>query len=141
MSAVGLEVFDRTIHASTVWVDDVMHELRWMDRHKAYHALRAVLHALRDRLPVNTAVHLAAQFPMLIRGMYFEGWQPEKTPVRERHQDQFLTHVTEAFLFDTDADSYEITTAVLRVLDKHVSEGEIEKVKMNLPAEIRELWS
>jgi uncharacterized protein (DUF2267 family) len=140
MSTIGLEVFDRTIQSSTIWVDDVMHELRWLDRHKAYHAMRAVLHALRDRLPVNAAVHLAAQFPMLIRGMYFEGWQPEKTPARERHLDQFLVHVTEAFLFDAEADAYEIAGAVFRVLSRHVSEGEIEKIKGTLPADFREIW-
>ncbi len=125
MSATGLEV---------------QRELGWSDRHHASHALRAVLHALRDRLPVNAAANLAAQFPILIRGLFYEGWQPERVPVRERSQDEFLTHVTEAFLFDIQADSRRIASAVFEVLSRHISPGEIEKVKNSLPAGIRELW-
>ena len=45
------------------------------DRHLAYVALRATLHALRDRLGPENAVHLAAQLPMLLRGLYYEGWR------------------------------------------------------------------
>jgi uncharacterized protein (DUF2267 family) len=141
MSALGLEVFDRTVQTSTIWVDDVMSELLWDDRHKALHALRAVLHALRDRLPVNATANLAAQLPILIRGLYFEGWQPENVPVNERTRDEFLAHVTEAFLFDCDADSAQIATCVLAVLSRHISEGEIEKIKKALPAGIRQLWA
>ena len=53
MSATGLEVFDRTLHKTHAWLKAIMEELGTEDRHKAYLALRAVLHALRDRLPEN----------------------------------------------------------------------------------------
>jgi uncharacterized protein (DUF2267 family) len=56
MSATGLDVFDRTLQITHVWLDDIMAELG-PDRQRAYHALRAVLHALRDRLPLNLAAH------------------------------------------------------------------------------------
>lgn len=84
MSATGLEVFDRTLQATNIWLDEVMQEADWADRHKAYSALRVVLHALRDRLPVDEASHLSAQLPMLLRGVFFEGWHPAGTPVRLR---------------------------------------------------------
>lgn len=45
-----------------------MEELDWQDRHAAYLALRATLHALRDRLTVEEVAELGAQLPMLIRG-------------------------------------------------------------------------
>ena len=69
------EVFDTTIQKTQVWLNDLMSELDWEDKpHKAYMALRTVLHALRDRLMVVVAVQLGAQLPMLIRGFYYEGW-------------------------------------------------------------------
>jgi uncharacterized protein (DUF2267 family) len=48
MSATGPEVFDRNLHKTHTW-----EALGTEDRHRAYMALRAVLHALRDRLTVE----------------------------------------------------------------------------------------
>jgi uncharacterized protein (DUF2267 family) len=140
MSATGLEVFDRTLQATNVWLDDIMRELNWSDRHKAYHALRTVLHALRDRLPADDSAHFAAQLPMLVRGMYFEGWRPAVVPVRERRRDEFLAHITDAFVFDVEADSAQILAGVLRVVERHLSPGAVSKVKSVLPEPIRQLW-
>ena len=140
MSTTGLEAFDRTLQTTNIWLDDLLKELRWDDRHRAYHALRAVLHALRDRLPINEAVHLGAQLPMLVRGFYYDGWHPANKPLKERSRDEFLVHVTDAFLFDVEADSEQIARAVFQVIARHVTVGEIDDVKHSLPAGIRELW-
>ncbi|MCC7419901.1 MAG: DUF2267 domain-containing protein [Planctomycetaceae bacterium] len=140
MSATGLDVFDSTLQTTHIWLDEICDKLGWNDRHKAYHALRVVLHALRDRLPVNEAVDLAAQLPMLVRGFYYEGWRPTGKPLKERTLDHFLTHITDAFLFDVEADSQEIARAVFHVLAWHVSAGEIHDVKQVLPGEIADLF-
>ena len=70
MSTTGLEVFDRTVQKTNSWLHDLMQVLQWADKHKAYLALRATLHALRDRLTVDEVAQLGAQLPMLIRGFY-----------------------------------------------------------------------
>lgn len=43
---------------------------------QAYSILRVVLPSRRDRLQVEEVAHLSAQLPMLVRGFFFEGWQP-----------------------------------------------------------------
>ncbi|MGQ0635982.1 MAG: DUF2267 domain-containing protein [Planctomycetaceae bacterium] len=139
MSATGLKVFDSTIQTTNIWLDDVMRELGWKDRHRAYHALRSVLHTLRDRLSADEAAQLSAQLPLLVRGTFFEGWHPSHKPVKEHHWDEFVAHVSESFALDTEVDPTEITRAVLRVLCKHVAEGEVTSLKRVLPAEIRDL--
>lgn len=53
MSATGLDVFDTTLHKTNIWLNDLMQALGWPDRDKAYSALKATLHALRDRLTVE----------------------------------------------------------------------------------------
>jgi len=140
MSATGLEVFDHTLQTTNIWLDELMKELGWMERHQAFHALRVVLHVLRDHFPINSVAHFSAQLPMLIRGLFFEGWQPSKAPVHERTRDEFLMHITDAFVLKIEADSSQIATAVFRVLSKFVSAGEIEKVRHGLPQAIRDLW-
>lgn len=140
MSATGLEVFDRTLQLTNIWLGDIMTELAWQDRQKAYKALRTVLQTLRDRLPVNEAAHLAAQLPLLIRGIYYEGWSPSKTPVNERTQAEFLSHVSAAFSNDLEADPRLITTAVFEVLTRHVDPAEAAKIQNVLPAPLRDFW-
>lgn len=141
MSATGLSTFDSTIQKTNIWLDDIMRKLHWEgQREKAYHALGVVLHTLRDHLTIDETAQLAAQLPQMIRGMYYEGWKPSTVPVRERHWDQFVSHVGEAFALDPEADPDEITRAVLYVLAKHVSEGEIADVLRCLPEEYLRHW-
>lgn len=137
----GLSLFDATLEKTNLWIREVMTELGWEDRHRAYLALRGVLHALRDRLQADEAVHLGAQLPMLVRGFYYEGWRPSETPKKERHREQFLEHVREAFPRDEEEiDSERVARAVFAVLARRVTEGEIGDVKGMLPEEVRELW-
>jgi uncharacterized protein (DUF2267 family) len=139
MSATGLEVFDTTLQKTNIWLKDLM-EVTGGDRHKAYQGLRAVLHALRDRLTVEETAEFAAQLPMLIRGIYYEGWDPTGKPVKERHREQFLTHIREKITGNGEVDPQVIAQAVFSLLAKRITGGEIEDVKHILPVEIRNLW-
>ncbi len=67
MSATVLDVFDKTIQTTNIWLDEIMERIG-PDRKLAWHTLGAVLRALRDRLPVDEGAHLAAQLPILVRG-------------------------------------------------------------------------
>jgi len=141
MTHTSLAPFESTLQTTGIWLNDVLERLGWQDHHRAYHALRAVLHALRDRLPVDQAAALAAQLPMLVRGFYYEGWHPHGKPVNERHKEEFLAHVAAAFRDDPGVDPERVTRAVFEVLSKHVSSGEIEGVKRCMPTELRSLWA
>jgi uncharacterized protein (DUF2267 family) len=140
MSTTGLDVFDTTVQKTNNWLNDLMQVLRWPDKHKVYLALRATLHALRDRLTVEEVAHLGAQLPMLIRGFYYEGWDPTDKPLKQRHKEQFLARIEEQFNDDDSIDPEVVVRAVFFVLEHRVTEGEIEDVKQILPAEIRDLW-
>ena len=139
MSFTGLTEFDNAVHKANIWLKDVMELTRWEDRHRAYFALRTVLHAVRDHLPVETVVSLGAQLPTLVRGFYYEGWRPAGKPFKERKRETFLQNITERF-DDPSVDSEEIVRTVMRVLNKHLSAGQLNGVKHCLPAELRALW-
>jgi uncharacterized protein (DUF2267 family) len=118
-----------------------MSELKWEHKpHNACLALRTALHALRDRLTVEEAVHLGAQLPILIRGIYYEGWKVTGKPVKERHKSEFLDHIAAAFRDDDTVDPERVMRAVLKVLSRHISKGEAENVKHLLPKSLQELW-
>src|ERR1041385_6771438 len=65
--------FDRSSQKTNVWLRDALIQLDWTDRQRGYAALRGVLHALRDRLPLAEIAQLGAQLPTFIRGIYYRG--------------------------------------------------------------------
>ena len=140
MSATGLKPFDTTLQLTNAWLNELMEELSWPQRERAYHALRAVLHALRDRLPVGEVAALGAQLPLLVRGIYDEGWHPADKPLKGHRREQLLAEVGAAFREDRDVDPERVARAVFQVLERHVTTGEVEGVKPLLPAELRALW-
>lgn len=140
MSQTGIAAFDSTVQTTNTWLHELMECMGWNDRHRAYHALRVVLHALRDQLTVEEAVDLAAQLPMLVRGFYYEGWHPNGKSPKQKRKEEFLSHIASAFRDDPGIDAEQIAQAVFQLLDKHVSAGEIRDVKNILPKEIRTLW-
>ncbi|HVA45133.1 MAG TPA: DUF2267 domain-containing protein [Pirellulales bacterium] len=132
--------FDATVQATNAWVADLAARLGWSDHHHAYMALRAVLHALRDRLSVEHVADLSAQLPMLVRGFYYEGWHPAGKPLKDRKEDDFLEHVADNLRGAPDADPRQVTRAVFALLRQHVSHGEIESLRATLPHELKLLW-
>jgi uncharacterized protein (DUF2267 family) len=130
---------NRTLHSTEVWVNDIMHRIGWQDEERALRAIRAVLHALRDRLDVNQVAHLGAQLPQLVRGIYYEGWHPAGKPLR-MHREEFLDHVEQELGDDPAISTYSVCRAVLGCLQHHVSAGELRKVRACLPEDLRELW-
>ncbi len=93
MTVDTVSVFEHTIELTHTWLHDVMERLGWHEKHRAYMALRAVLHAVRDRVGPEDAAHLAAQLPMLVRGFYYEGYHPAGKPVADRKRADFLARV------------------------------------------------
>jgi uncharacterized protein (DUF2267 family) len=138
MSTNGLAVFDETVQKTNTWLKEIAQVLD-CDRHHAYQALRAVLHCLRNRLTINEAAQLGDQFPMLVRGIYYEAWHSAGKPVKVRTRADFLTmiatHLGKAPIKPRDA-----ARAVFQVLERHVTPGEINEVIQELPGEIRTLW-
>jgi uncharacterized protein (DUF2267 family) len=134
-----VDIIGRNVEKTNAWLIELADELQTSDRQFAYRVLRAFLHAVRDRITVVEAAQLAAQLPELIRGIYYEGWVPSKTPVRYRSTDEFLRRIASEALLAGETEASYAATAAARVLRRHVSEGELEDVLGMLPKELRPL--
>lgn len=139
MSASGVTVLDHTVQETNVWLKAIADQLHLEDRHHAYSALRAVLHALRDRLPPEVAVHLGAQLPMLVRGLYYEGWHMAGKPTKDRSVQEFADHVLEGLPPKFPLDPLTATRGVFEVLWEKVDPGEFAKLMDHLPDSLRTL--
>ncbi|WP_084616962.1 DUF2267 domain-containing protein [Sinorhizobium arboris] len=139
MSTTGLDVFDKTLQLTNTWLDEIMAELG-PDRQVAWHALNAVLRTLRDRLPIDTSVHLASQLPLLLRGSYYEQWQPARQTNEARSLDEFLQQVGAKLQNIRPVNARDATQVVFHVLSRHVDRGQLEKVRASLTDDVRQLW-
>jgi uncharacterized protein (DUF2267 family) len=140
MSANGLDVFDRTLHTTNGWLKEISEDLE-IDRHAAWKVLSVVLHKLRDRLPVDLSAHLGSQLPLLVRGVYYDQYQPAKQPSRCNSAEEFVEEVGEWLTDATPLEPRRAAEAVFGVLSRHLAAGQVEKVRTNLPKGVRALWS
>src|SRR3972149_6403978 len=138
--SIGLESIDHTVQLTHAWINDLDSQLRWNEEHKPSRVLAAVLHALRDGLPINEAADLAAQLPTHLRGVYYEQWRPATVPVKKRSKADFLARVNAAFANDPPPEPEFTVTAALRPPSDQNTLGEISDVREALPADLRALW-
>jgi uncharacterized protein (DUF2267 family) len=139
MSATGLEVFDKTLQTTNIWLNEICDTLG-PDRKVAWKVLSVVLHKLRDRLPVPLAAHLGAQLPLLVRGVFYDQFQPEKQPLKCNF-DEFVAEVGEWLADTRPVDPQDAITAVFAVLSHHLAPEQIAKVQSALPADLRAFWA
>ena len=138
MSATGLDVFDRTLQSTNIWLGEIAAILD-ANRQVAWKVLSVVLHKLRDRLPMELSAHLSAELPLLVRGVYYDQFEPAKQPT-DWELGEFL-HEVSVWLSDTrPVDARDAVRAVFSVLSHHIPRGQIAKVQGALPAELRAFW-
>lgn len=139
MSATGLDVFDKTLQTTHIWLDEIMADIG-PDRKTAWRVLAVVLHRLRNRLPLGLAVNLGAQLPILVRGLYYDQFQPAGQPSDCDTMEQFCAEVGEWLQDNRPVDPETAVKSVFAVLARHVSKGEIDNVVQALPESIRQAW-
>jgi len=140
MSDTQVTALDHSVQQTNIWLKTLGEELHSEDRHDAYRALRAVLHVLRDRLTAEQAVHLGAQLPTMVRGIYYEGWRLSANPDSERQPADFAALVAAELPPSMGRDALRVTKAVFGPLAKELDRGETAKIIATMPAPLRSLW-
>jgi uncharacterized protein (DUF2267 family) len=133
MVDTGFTAFSTTVDKTNRILHEVEAAYGWPKerRNQSYAALRAVLHALRDRLTVEEAAQLAAQLPMLIRGLYYEGWNPTRVPVK-MDREAFLARIRQEFRYEVKGGAEGLVQTVLRALGSHITPGEWEDIRSSV---------
>ena len=140
MSAQGLEVIESTVHLTHEWINELADRLDWSSPRDVLRLMRSTLHAIRDHLGTDESAQFSAQLPLLVRGMYFEGWMPKKTPIKERHVQDFIIRIEGTVADVLEYRGAEDIRTVLKMINARISRGEVEDVRANLPKEIKEFW-
>lgn len=129
----------RAVETMQVWLKELKETGELADEAAAFSVLRAVLHQLRDRLTLEEAVDLGAQIPLMVRGLFFEGWQPHRVPRKVRSKTAFLDELSKDVLPFTYPVDWAVA-AVFKLIAHHCDPGEIADVVGQLPDDLKELW-
>jgi uncharacterized protein (DUF2267 family) len=122
------------------WLKELRDNADLASEAEAWSVLRAVLHQLRDRLTADEAVQFAAQLPLVLRGVFYEGWRPRHAPDKSiRTRRDFLDALTMRLLPHPFAPE-PMARAVFALLAHHLDPGEVADVIGQLPDDIKELW-
>jgi uncharacterized protein (DUF2267 family) len=140
MSTTGISTLDHAPQVVAEWLNELCEDLDWREKPRAYLLLHETLHAIRDLLGVDEAADLAAQFPVLVRGIFFEGWDPSGTPIAARSKADLIDRISGRFSKQPLDDPERAIAAVFDLLRRHVSFGEIDQVRHAMRKPIRELW-
>jgi uncharacterized protein (DUF2267 family) len=130
-------ILNKSLHKAYVWLHDVDDKLDTANLDSALAALRAVLHEIRNHLPINDSAHLSEQFPTLIRGLYYENWKPDVVPIKDRSSEAFTQNVRKALYMHPEISPAKAILAVFDTLSIHIGVEEIDKILALLPKNIR----
>jgi uncharacterized protein (DUF2267 family) len=138
MSVHSVDSIDRSVHKTNEWLSDLAAEFGIEDRERAWRILRAYLQTLRDQVTIDEAAQLAAQLPLVLRGAFYEGFDPGHQPA-PHDRDQFLAALAERAGLSDTGEAARAAEAATTVLRRHVTEGEVDDVLAQLPTELREV--
>ncbi len=139
MSNTGLDTFDKSVQQTNQILKDLELQLGWENRRdQTFDLLRISLQALRDRLPVNPAVHLGSELPMLMRGLYYEGWDPDKVPVKI-NKESFLENIRREFKYNSELNIEKLVNIALATTLQTVSDNTQQQIREVLPEGIAKL--
>jgi uncharacterized protein (DUF2267 family) len=130
-SATG-DVFGPATEKANAWIRDLLCAGDFVNAHQAYQVFRAVSHALRDQLNVEESAHLASQIPLVLRGVYFEGWRPAVPHIHVGTPESFYKLVSSYYPGRVQIDPSRMCEAFFRTLSLHITEGEMEKIREHL---------
>ncbi|HEX9859062.1 MAG TPA: DUF2267 domain-containing protein [Paracoccaceae bacterium] len=140
MKTTGISSLDHAPQVMAEWLNLLEDDLGWHDKPHTYMLLRETLHALRDFLSVDEAADLSAQLPILVRGIYFEGWNPSSTPAYPRNKEAFMARIAAPFKGNPPENMDAAVGAVFDLLRRKVSAGEIDQITQALRKPLRDLW-
>ncbi|WP_432827329.1 DUF2267 domain-containing protein [Dactylosporangium sp. CA-092794] len=135
MAQAGPDPFNHALHTANVWLADIAGAFDTGDRRYTQRALRAWLHALRDRLTVTSAAKFGAQLPELLRGIYYDGWAPSKVPVRYGVEQYLQRFAAQSGISPAQVPATAAT--ITQVIGEHMSPGQLAESLSELPADLR----
>lgn len=134
-------IFDTSIQQGQAWLRAFGEEGGTSNERSATAALRVTLHVLRDSLTVPQAIELGDCLPVLIRGLYYEGWHWKNGLDTKSTPDEAMAHARHDMRGHEEFPSEEETVRQgFNALRHLLPQQEVQSLLAALPPGIQRLW-
>lgn len=131
---------DQTAQKANLWLEDIAAVLG-VSGDRAYEALTATLHVVRDCLSPDAALSFADQLPPAFRGAYLDGWIRRAEPVCWETPEAFVHAVQTQLPFEFPVEADAVAQAVIEAMLSYMEPSDLAKVVAHLPEPVRALWT
>ncbi|MDZ7757972.1 DUF2267 domain-containing protein [Rhodohalobacter sp.] len=133
--------FDKHSKEANEWLLEIGDRAGFPDRTDwSYGCLRAVLHTLRDRTTIEEVFQLSAQLPVLIRGIFFEGYKPSGKPDK-LNAEEFMSRIKKDLGNANPISADEAFRVVIELLYDRTTPGEMDDIRGQMPKAIQQIWN
>jgi uncharacterized protein (DUF2267 family) len=136
MSVASADAVERSVYTTNEWLNGIRDELGQDDREEAWRILKADLQVLRDQLTIDEAAQFGAQLPLVLRGAFYEGFDPGRQQ-KVRHREEFIALFAERANLSDSTDAERALGAATSALSSHVTPGELDDLIAQLPSDLR----
>jgi uncharacterized protein (DUF2267 family) len=132
--------FEKNCNEAISWINEISIRAGFPSRPDwAYSALKSVLHSIRDRSTIEEIFQFAAQLPLIIKGIFFEGYNPSGKPVK-LNSEEFMMRIRKDMGTANEIPAGEAFRVVLELLYEKTSTGEMNQLRGLMPKDIQKLW-
>lgn len=114
---------------------------------RASRIVRTVLHGVRDAMMPGEAADVMSQLPLVVKGVFADGWKIGPHPKRFHSEQEFIDYLREsaggaaARDFGNDQELKSLVKEVIGVLEEdYWSEGQVRQIRQVLPEKLRTLF-
>jgi uncharacterized protein (DUF2267 family) len=140
--------FDKYANDGHTFVKHLANEFNHPDEvNRAGIILESVLHALRDRISIEENFDVISQLPMFMKAIYVDEWKYRKNVDRLKSLQEFTQKVKEEQSkygekeFNWNESTEELIERTIGLIsERYWSEGLINDIKANLPADIHKIF-
>lgn len=108
----------------------------------ASRVIEAFFHTLRERITPEESMHFVSQLPMYLKAVYINDWKIGSSLKKYKTKEEFFdslrihTNRTAAVDFATDEEAEKKLAAIVKVLRRYVTEGEMNHIMAQLPFDL-----
>ena len=134
-------IFDTSLQQAHEWLHAVGGELGTSNERSACAVLRAALHVIRDSLTMAQALELGDRLPVLVRGLYYEGWHLKNGLETKLTPEEAMASASQDLRWHNELPSQEETLrAAFNALRRLLPQDQVQNLLQAPPVSIQRLW-